>query len=51
MYNSFTAGTKAEPEKYNNELRSVSQKFKEAGVQAVILDVTTPVVHWIVFSY
>ena len=38
MYNSFTAGTKAEPEKYNNELRSVSQKFKEAGVQAVILD-------------
>lgn len=51
MYNSFTAGTKAEPEKYNNELRSVSQKFKEAGVQAVILDLRyNEEVQWIVFS-
>lgn len=38
MYNSFTAGTKAEPEKYNNELRQVSQEFKTAGVKYVILD-------------
>ena len=38
MYNSFTAGTKADPEKYNNELRRVSQEFKTAGVKYVILD-------------
>lgn len=38
MYNSFTAGTKAEPEKYNDELRRVSQKFQTAGVKHVILD-------------
>lgn len=38
MYNSFTAGTKAEPEKYNNELRKVSQEFQAAGVRHVILD-------------
>ena len=38
MYNSFTAGTKADPEKYNNELRQISQEFKTAGVKYVILD-------------
>ncbi len=38
MYNSFTAGTKAEPEKYNDELRRVSQEFQAAGVKHVILD-------------
>lgn len=38
MYNSFTAGTKAEPEKYNDELRRVSQEFQTAGVKHVILD-------------
>lgn len=38
MYNSFTAGTKAEPEKYNDELRWVSQEFQAAGVKHVILD-------------
>lgn len=38
MYNSFIAGTKADPEKYNNELREVSKKFQAAGVQTVILD-------------
>lgn len=38
MYNSFTAGTKTEPEKYNNELRKVSQEFLAAGVEHVILD-------------
>lgn len=38
MYNSFTAGTNAEPEKYNEELRTVSREFKEAGIQATILD-------------
>lgn len=38
MYNSFTAGTKADPEKYNDELRRISQEFQQAGVIAVILD-------------
>ncbi|MEY8687991.1 S41 family peptidase [Bacteroides sp. AN502(2024)] len=39
MYNSFTAGTKADPEKYNDELRKVSQEFLAAGVQDyVVLD-------------
>ena len=38
MYNSFTAGTSSDPEKYNNELRQVSQEFKTAGVKYVILD-------------
>ncbi len=38
MYNSFTAGTKADPEKYNDELRQISQEFKTAGVKYVILD-------------
>ena len=38
MYNSFTAGTKADPEKYNDELRQISQEFKKAGVKYVILD-------------
>lgn len=38
MYNSFTARTKADPEKYNNELRQISQEFKTAGVKYVILD-------------
>ena len=38
MYNSFTAGTKEDPEKYNNELRKISRKFSEASIQALILD-------------
>ena len=38
MYNSFTAGTKADPEKYNDELRQISREFKTAGVKYVILD-------------
>lgn len=38
MYNSFTAGTKTEPEKYNNELRRISQEFLAADVKHVILD-------------
>lgn len=38
MYNSFTAGTTQDPEKYNNELREVSKVFKAANVQATILD-------------
>ena len=37
MYNSFTAGTNNDPEKYNNELRKVSTIFQEANVQATIL--------------
>ena len=38
MYNSFTAGTNSDPDKYNNELRQISQEFKTAGVKYVILD-------------
>lgn len=38
MYNSFTAGTKTEPQKYNDELRQVSQEFAAAKVKYVILD-------------
>lgn len=38
MYNSFTAGTKADPEKYNDELRKISQDFQQANVKTVILD-------------
>lgn len=38
MYNSFIAGTKSDPEKYNNELRQISKTFKEANVQTTILD-------------
>ena len=32
MYNSFTAGTNDDPEKYNNELRKVSTIFQEATI-------------------
>lgn len=38
MYNSFIAGTRTEPQKYNNELRRVSQEFATADVERVILD-------------
>ncbi|GAE15072.1 carboxyl-terminal protease [Bacteroides pyogenes JCM 6292] len=38
MYNSFTAGTKAEPQKYNDLLRKISREFREAEVKATILD-------------
>ena len=38
MYSSFTAGTNSDPDKYNNELRQISQEFKTAGVKYVILD-------------
>lgn len=38
MYNSFIAGTRTEPQKYNNELRRVSQEFAAAKVERVILD-------------
>lgn len=38
MYNSFTAGTKTDPEKYNDELRQISKEFEAAGVRYVILD-------------
>lgn len=38
MYNSFIAGTRTEPQIYNNELRRISQEFKEANVKYVILD-------------
>lgn len=38
MYNSFTAGTKANPEMYNDELRRISKEFQTADIQAMILD-------------
>lgn len=38
MYNSFTAGTKDEPEKYNNQLRVISKEFKAANIEGLILD-------------
>lgn len=38
MYNSFTAGTKAQPEKYNNELREWSDRLYQEDVHKVILD-------------
>lgn len=38
MYNSFTAGTKEEPEKYNNELRQISKELQAANIQGLILD-------------
>lgn len=38
MYNSFTAGTKAQPEKYNNELREWSDRLYRENVHKVILD-------------
>lgn len=38
MYNSFTAGTKAEPETYNDALRKASADFQAAGVNYIVLD-------------
>lgn len=38
MYNSFTAGTKDDPEKYNNELRKWSDELAQQNINKVILD-------------
>ena len=38
MYNSFTAGTKDDPEKYNNELREWSAELAQENIHKVILD-------------
>lgn len=38
MYNSFTAGTKDDPEKYNNELRKWSAELAQQNINKVILD-------------
>ena len=38
MYNSFTAGTKDDPEKYNNELRKWSAELAQENIHKVILD-------------
>lgn len=38
MYNSFTAGTKNDPEKYNNELRKWSAELAQQNINKVILD-------------
>lgn len=39
MYNSFTAGTTQAPDKYNNELLRISNEFKNANIQALVLDI------------
>lgn len=38
MYNSFTAGTEQDPNKYNAELLRISNEFKSANIQALVLD-------------
>ncbi|MBD3590023.1 S41 family peptidase [Bacteroides sp. GM023] len=38
MYNSFTAGTKDDAEKYNNELRNWSAELAQKDIHKVILD-------------
>ncbi|MDD3039236.1 S41 family peptidase [Bacteroides sp.] len=38
MYNSFTAGTKDDSEKYNNELRKWSAELAQQNINKVILD-------------
>ena len=38
MYNSFTAGTKDNPEKYNTELRDWSDELAQKNIHQVILD-------------
>ncbi len=38
VYSKFTAGTISDPEKYNNELRALSNTFKAAGASIIILD-------------
>lgn len=38
MYNSFTAGTKEDAEKYNNELRNWSAELAQKDIHKVILD-------------
>lgn len=38
MYNSFTAGTNEEPEKYNNKLRAISQEIYQRNIHRLILD-------------
>lgn len=37
-YNSFTAGTAEQSEKYNNELRAFSQECKQRGINNLVLD-------------
>ncbi len=32
MYNSFTAGTNSDPEKYNNELRQMSEELARQNI-------------------
>ncbi len=38
VYSSFTSGSKSDPDKYNNELRSLSNTFKNDGVKIMIID-------------
>lgn len=38
VYSHFTAGTYADKEKYNNELREISKEFADAGITYFILD-------------
>ncbi len=38
VYNHFTSGSKTDPDKYNNELRAISNTLKSAGVKIMIVD-------------
>lgn len=38
MYNSFTAGTEHDNQKYNDELRAASQMFSNEGVDTYVID-------------
>lgn len=38
MYNSCTAGTTAEPEKYNNELKEIAKTFSQSNINTLIVD-------------
>lgn len=38
MYSSFTAGTNASPEKFNDDLRKISDEFSQQSIDRVILD-------------
>lgn len=38
VYSHFTAGTEANPQKYNEQLRAISREFATAGITELILD-------------
>lgn len=38
LYNQFSSGTLTNSQEYNNELRTISQEFKAAGIQTCVVD-------------